>query len=297
MRERHLPWREAWRLAAMRPLAVLAVCAIAICGWTARNWAVFHQFIPLKSAGWFEIYLAEKYTSDGVIDDAVMIAHHPFSNPRLLVEYTTKGEAAFLADYRDKARAILDASPGNFVRHVGGRALSVFSYCETAPHAYVCRADLSREDGAKLVGADLAARLTRPLPVIWTCLDLSPAEFESRLERSGIAEPRPITRDWLNAKAARLEGETRPVRVLSSIALAGLPAACLLGTLALLRRRTDFSFALCALFYVVAVLPNVLITHYSSHQLHFLGMHAFFIVSFGAALFQFRAIRAGRVIQ
>jgi hypothetical protein len=279
---------EALRAASARPLLVLSFCAAVIAGWTGRNWAIFHQLIPLKSAGWFEIYLAEKYTKDGVLDDAVMVAHHPFSNPRLLVDYTTEGEAVFLAGYRDKAKQILAAAPGVFVRHIGGRALSVFSYCDTAPHAYLCRVDLSHEDGVKLVDADLAARYTRPLPVVWTCLDLSPVQFERRLHESGVAEIRPLVEDWRNAKEAMLAGESRPIRVLSSIALAGLPAACMLGTLAFRRRKIDFSFTLCALFYIFAVLPNVLITHYASHQLHFLGLHAFFIVSFGASIFRSR---------
>jgi uncharacterized membrane protein len=90
--------------------------------------------------------------------------------------------------------------------------------------------------------------------------------------------------DWMAAKAAMLDGETQLAHILSSIALAGLPTACLLGTLALRRRRTDATFVLFGAFYAAAVLPNVLITHYASHQLHFLYLHAFFIVSFGSAL-------------
>jgi hypothetical protein len=275
--------RALTRTAAL-PLAALAACALVIGPWTARNWAVFHRIIPLKSSGWFEIELAEGHTSNGVLNDAVMLAHHPYSNPRLLIDYTLKGEDAFLEEYRPKAKALVAEAPMEFVRHVGQRALSVFSYCETAPHALVSRLKLSRTDADALVRADLAASLSQSQPVVWTSLGLSPAQFEGRLHGLGVADPRLVLRDWMNAKAAMLRGETEPVHMLSSIAMAGLPSACLLGTLALRRRRTDPVFALVALFYVVALLPNVVITHYSTHQLHFLGFHAFFLVSLGAAL-------------
>lgn len=283
-REQRISRWLALRRESGRPLAALAVCAVALGAWTARNWVVFHQVIPLKSTGWFEIYLAETYTTDGVIDDAVIIAHHPFSNPRLLVDYTLRGESAFLADYRVKARALLAADPHKFIHDVGGRALAAFSYCDTAPHVYQCLAGVGQGDAVKLVADGLAARFTAPLPLFWTSLDLSPQAFEKRVGQLGLAAPQPVTRDWLNAKSAMLDGESQPRRILSGIALAGLPSACLLGTLALRRRNSDRYFLFCALFYVVALLPNVLITHYVSHQLHFLGLHAFFIVSFAGAV-------------
>jgi hypothetical protein len=284
--EGRVPSPHSWRLALARPAIVLVVLAIPLGAWTLRNWIQFDRLIPLKSAGWFEVYLAEKYTSDGVLDDAAMLAHHPFANPRLLVDYTVEGEATFLSSYGGKARALLAASPRDFVRHVGNRALSIFSYCETAPHAYWCRANLTHDDAAKLVSADLAARFTTPMPVMWTSLQLTPQEFEATLQHSGVTEAGPIVRDWLNAKATRLDNEAQPIRIFSGIALAGLPAACLLGTLVLRLRKPDHIFNICACFYLVALLPHVLITHYGAYPLHFLGLHAFFIVSFGSSLFR-----------
>lgn len=287
-------WPAALWRTSRRPLIALAVFAAAIGLWTARNWIVFHQLIPLKSTGWFEIYLAESYTTDGVLDDAVMVAHHPFSNPRLLVDYTVQGEAAFLSGYRPKARALLAAAPGQFAQHVLGRALSVFSYCDTAPHIFISRAAIRHDDVVKMIDAGLVARFTNPLPVWWTSLNLSSAEFAGQLDRLQVEKPREIERDWLNAKAAMLDAQTRPSRVLSSFSLAGLPAACLLGALALRRRSADLYLVLTAVFYLVAVLPNVLITHYAAHQLHFLGLHSLFLVSFGAALHGRWLARPGR---
>lgn len=293
-RDGGIPLRLALLRTLARPAAVAGACAIAVGLWTGRNWIVFHQLIPLKSTGWFEVYLAENYAPDGVLDDGVIVSHHPLCNPRLLVEYTVRGEAAFLAGYRVKAKALVEADPLAFIRHVGGRALCAFSYCDTAPHVYMCRADLSHDDGSKLVGAGLAARLTTPLPVFWTSLDMSPQDLERRLGGLGVRNPRLVERDWMNAKAVRLAGEVRPDRILSGVAMAGLPAACLLGTLLLRRRQTDVFFGLSALFYVAALSPNILITHYNTHQLHFLGLQALFIVSCMGALREVWASRRGR---
>jgi hypothetical protein len=289
-----LPLRRAVVHTARRPLLVLAAFALPTGAWTVRNQLVFHQWIPIKSAGWFEVYLAQAYTTDGVIDNATITAHHPYSNPQLLVEYTRRGEAAFLADYQPKAQALLAADPWEFVHGILGRARSIFSYSDTASHIFMARTPMSHTDALRLVEAGLASRFTEPMPVYWTSLMLDRAEFSGRLDQLRLENPDAIRRDWLAARTQMQKEARQPARVLSGLALACLPVACLLGVFALQRLRTDPALVLAAVFYFVAVLPNVLITHYSSHQLHYLALHALFIVSFGAALWKcFGEIHAG----
>jgi hypothetical protein len=54
--------------------------------------------------------------------------------------------------------------------------------------------------------------------------------------------------------------------------------------LGLRRGRIPFAFGLAGVFYVSALLPNVLVTHYSLHSLHFIALHAFLGIGLAAAV-------------
>lgn len=269
---------------ARGPAIALVAVALAAGAWTVRNGLVFRQLIPLKSTGWYETWLAAAYTSDGVIDDAVMLAHSPYCNRRLLQDYTLEGEAAFLGGFREKARLAFAARPGVYAAGVAGRARNIFLFCDTAPHAVISQAAIPAADAGILERADLVAVLGDPSPVFWTSLDLSPREFRNRISGLTLARPNLEYRDWIDAKEHRIETEGGGMRILSELSLSLLPTACLLAMFALWRRHIPFVFALAGAFYISALLPNVLITHYSLHSLNFIGLHAFLGAGAAAAL-------------
>ena len=273
---------------ALIPPAVAGLLAVG--GWTARNYAVFGQFIPLKSAGAFEVWLAEEQTPDGVLTDAVMIAHHPLAAPAVQADYTRLGERSFLAAYAPRARAALAAGPARWWRHVLARARNVFVYCDNTPSALSVKHATSPADAARLVQAGLAARTAGGGSLSWVSLGLTPAEFGRRVAAARLDDLTDLSVDWLGAQAYAARRAARPVAIASAWLLAGVPVVCLLLALAL--RRGAVELFLAGLIYVVALLPNVVVTHYLAHQLHFLGLQAFFLVSCGAALVD-RARRSG----
>jgi hypothetical protein len=258
---------------------------------------VFHQFIPLKPTGWFELYLTQEHTRDGVLDFGAIVTSHPFANAPLQVAYTEQGEAAFLAPYRALALASVRRDPWRFARFVLNRAVNALVWARWSTDASPAFDRLPPQDEAQLAGAGLA--MPRPGGLLlWLGLDLSPGEFLARLRPLALAEPQHAYRSWLATKAAVLAWSGRPIILLAALALSGLPTLCFLGTVLLRRLRTGTAVWFAGFIYLVALLPNLLLTHDHNHQAGFLGLHAAIVAAFVAALLEllplFRAKFAGQ---
>ncbi|MEZ2348260.1 ArnT family glycosyltransferase [Terriglobus sp. RCC_193] len=92
-------------LAAVLFLAVIAP-------WTARNYAVFHRFIPLRDNFGAENYEGNSDWSTGFPWGRTV----PLENHQILAEYARMGEPAWAADRAAKANAWIKAHPGRFAK-------------------------------------------------------------------------------------------------------------------------------------------------------------------------------------
>ncbi len=90
-------------LAGVMFLAVLAP-------WTARNWAVFHRFIPLRDNFGAENYEGNSDWSTGFPWGRTV----PLENHRMLAEYAAMGEPAWTAARGAAANAWIHAHPKQF---------------------------------------------------------------------------------------------------------------------------------------------------------------------------------------
>ncbi len=85
---------------------------LTLAPWTARNYAVFHHFIPLRDNFGAENYEGNAPWSTGFPWGRTV----PLENRRVLVEYAAMGEPAWVADRGAKAKAWIRAHPGQFVK-------------------------------------------------------------------------------------------------------------------------------------------------------------------------------------
>ncbi len=90
--------------------AVLFILAIA--PWTARNYAVFHRFIPLRDNFGAENYQGNSPWSTGFPWGRTV----PLENHRILAEYTAMGEPAWVADRGAKAKLWISTHPEQFAK-------------------------------------------------------------------------------------------------------------------------------------------------------------------------------------
>ena len=102
-----------WRRPGAAREAVLAGLIFLGCvaPWTARNWAVFHTFIPLRGNLGAELYMGNGPGSNGLL----MEFFHPFQDPTQLRQYAALGEVRYVAERGVLAKAFIHARPGHFV--------------------------------------------------------------------------------------------------------------------------------------------------------------------------------------
>ena len=99
--------------------AVLGALVFAACiaPWTARNYAVFHRFIPLRGNLGAELYMGNGPGSTGFL----MEYFHPFQDPIELRRYAELGEVQYVAERGAAAKAFMSADPGHFLADIARR--------------------------------------------------------------------------------------------------------------------------------------------------------------------------------
>jgi len=99
--------------------AILAAAVFLACiaPWTARNYAVFHRFIPLRGNFGAELYMGNGPGSTGFL----MEYFHPFQDPIQLRLYAQQGEVQYVAQRGAAAKAFISAHPAHFLANVAWR--------------------------------------------------------------------------------------------------------------------------------------------------------------------------------
>lgn len=105
--------RNGVRDAVLSGLVFLA----CIAPWTARNYAVFHRFIPLRGNFGAELYMGNGPGSTGFL----MEHFHPFQDPVQLRRYAEVGEVQYVAERGTAAKAFIAEQPGHFIGNVARR--------------------------------------------------------------------------------------------------------------------------------------------------------------------------------
>jgi hypothetical protein len=99
--------RQRGRLSLDRPALALGLAVLCCAPWTARNYAVFHRFVPLRSNFPLELYIGnnENY------DDKHPRYPPPISKERETVRYFRMGESSFMDEEKRKAMAFIVSHP------------------------------------------------------------------------------------------------------------------------------------------------------------------------------------------
>ncbi|HEY9137289.1 MAG TPA: hypothetical protein VIM67_03390, partial [Terriglobus sp.] len=100
-----------WNAKRLTYAALSAVLFLAVIApWTARNYRVFHRFIPLRDNFGAENYEGNSDWSTGFPWGRTV----PLENHQILAEYARMGEPAWAADRAAKANAWIKAHPRRF---------------------------------------------------------------------------------------------------------------------------------------------------------------------------------------
>ncbi len=117
---RRLRKRRSWIV----PAAVAALGAVVVIGpWIARDYAIFHRFIPIRSGYGMELYIGNNgYSTSWVNRDL-----HPNHSATEQDEYERVGEIAYMDHKRDQAKAYIDAHRGWYAWIVVRRAVYMWT--------------------------------------------------------------------------------------------------------------------------------------------------------------------------
>lgn len=255
----------------------LAVLCLPAALWTVRNRVVLGAWYPVKSDGWFELRLTQEFTPNGLLSAATLLLHHPYCDPVQRARFATLKEHAYMKQARRQACALLRRYPLRYLHFVGDRLVNALAFTQNSWNVMPCRVAESDGDLIRLQAAGLGARISRDSPFYWASLDLPPRVFAARLAASGVVRRRALFDDWFNAREVLLAVNAEPLQILTGLALSGLPMLCLLLYLLIRARRTEPVVLATALFYLVALTPNILVTHNSDYQFPHLVLLAGFV--------------------
>ncbi|HEY1847724.1 MAG TPA: hypothetical protein VGG37_00900 [Opitutaceae bacterium] len=260
--------------------ALVAAAAAGIAAgalpWALRNHAVFGRWIPSKSNGPFELVLSQNETDDGVLGEAALVAGHPSTNPRLLSEYVRLGETGFLEPYRTQAGRILREETGTYARFCLDRLFNAVCLSRSPSDIEPMAVRPAQADVPRLVGHRLALVCAGTPVLFWAESRSSASGEEAALRKAGIGGVGPLLADWTRAQAALRHRSRAPATVFWDFAWSGLPSLFVIAAAAAGPRRMALLLVACGAIYLVALVPNVLITHDVRHQGNFAVLFAIF---------------------
>jgi hypothetical protein len=258
-------------------VAAVAGCILVTAPWTLRNYVVFHQLIPSKSNGCFELVLSQQETDDGVLSEASLLVGHPSTNPRLLTEYVTLGESAFLAPYRGEAAGIVGGDFGRYIMFSLNRLHNAIWLSRSPADIATLTANLNPAEISRLVGRRLVLMCAGTPYFFWPPSSGSAEAELASFRSAGIADPEALLADWERGQRT-IQSRTQGAAIwLKGFAWSGFPTLCFVAALIAGRRSTPQLGLAAASIYVVALIPNILITHDIRHQGSFMLLFAVII--------------------
>ena len=108
------PLRKQWGQAARLALAATVIFAAGIAPWTIRNYAVFHQFIPLRSNFGLELWLG----NNSNVPDSWSWWLHPNHDMDEALKYARMTEMPYMEEKEREAWAFIRSHPADTARFV-----------------------------------------------------------------------------------------------------------------------------------------------------------------------------------
>jgi hypothetical protein len=277
-----LVWRSAaGRSAGLLRSAALAAAAAVVVGagpWAVRNRVVFHQWIPAKSNGYFELVLAHDQTSDGILTESSILSGNPSTNLRLFAKYQRLGEKDFLEGYHGRAREIVAHDLGKYLLYSRNRLVNALCFSKATGDTDLVLSALGPELEGTLVGRGLILYYgVNPTTYFWPRAEVTePAERES-LAAAGVANLDAVMADWERAQRNIHAKNYGIGAVLEGLVWSGIPTAFVLAAILIGSGRAPRLILAAGAIYLVALIPNVLITHDIRHQCDFEVIFALFL--------------------
>jgi hypothetical protein len=275
-------------------LAAVAAVIVGAGPWAIRNHIVFHQWIAAKSNGFFELVLAHEQTSDGILTESSILAGNPSTNLRVFRDYQRQGERSFLDGYRRRAIDIVTHDTGRYLRFSRNRLFNALCFTRSSADTDMVLAPLERDVGDRMVGRGLILYYgINPTTYLWPTASVPEPEERASLVAAGVADIDAVMADWARAQS-NIRAKTLGFgAILVGVLWSGIPTACCIAVILLGSRAAPRLVLAAAAIYLLALVPNVMITHDLRHQFDFELLFALMVSAPLEVLLRRRVLRRG----
>jgi len=276
-----LAWRargNRGRLAA--PIAAAIAAALAVGLWTGRNALALHRLIPLKTNLWFEVYLANVASTDGLVRAETALRLLPFFSVSEFDRYSRLGETRYVDSFRRPSIDALAAAPIHLAANIARRLENALIFCHRDDGSEPTRMHFDPGDLRRLEAAGELIPLGGTDTACWTRIDAPPRTERAVLDRLGLAHESVAWRDWAEKRVAYDEKYAGPAALAEGFLVAGIPTVALAGAALLLRGRLPDPAGWAVLIGASALLPFILVNHGYRHQWPLVGMQAVAVGAF-----------------
>ncbi|MFZ3216947.1 MAG: glycosyltransferase family 39 protein [Candidatus Acidiferrales bacterium] len=112
--------QRPWLAKSAAALALLILCCVP---WTVRNYAVFHQFVPLRSVLGLQLWLGNNDHTEDIFRGTL----HPIYNSDEREKYVAMGELAYMREKRQEAIRYMLSHPAREAHLIYYRAVSIWA--------------------------------------------------------------------------------------------------------------------------------------------------------------------------
>ena len=255
-------------------LIAAAVFVAMVAGWTIRNAIALHRIVPLKSNGWFELYLTNVASPGGLLRAETAFQTLPFFNAAQFARYQTMGEMAFVDSYKAPSLSAIKADPGHFLKNVAERASNALIYCNAEDGSQITHTLFSPKDQATLAAAGELLPIGGPRLSVWLRIDDDPENAHARIMALRLEHGPAAWGAWAKSRVEYEQTYHSLRPILSGLAMAGLPLLALLAVALARKGRLSSSAAWSLLIGCAMLAPFVLVNHSIRHQMPLLALQA-----------------------
>ena len=268
--------RRALKREQRAGLWLLLMMIMSVGGWTVRNRIVMGRVLPVKSNLWFEFFLSNPASPNGLLSTETLVREHPI-HPENKAQMASVGEIETCEAYANTSKAWLRQHPDRFALNVAARAYSVFVRSYSGGYFRTTRRPVTPEDATVLQRADLLwVHRSHPTLQFWLYPELPEAEAMSMLQPLDLQNRQEAWQSWSLQMADRRAFENQPGRVAQAIFYSLLPTLAIL--IGLIRGGWRWpAFSEAVLLYLAYFLPYILVSYTQRYQISALGLQIWLV--------------------
>jgi len=230
--------------------------ALSVSIWSIRNYFVFKTFIPTKSNLWMEYYLTNIKDRDGLLSYSTVLKYHPIGSDSIKELFIDYGEKEMMKRFETIGREHRKNNFDLYIKKTLNRIINAFVFTEYDLDV-IPSTDFESFDPNDKIALNKGKYIVKGT---WTCLYLSPADFNSIMLSLNIKKKQEVYNDWAAARSQYINKKNSFYIIFRSL-LMGLIVTASMIFLLFTKYRSNLLIVSAIIFYVMYLLPYIMVSH------------------------------------